>query len=147
MTFSTFNWDIAWHDLAKIGIAYLLALPVGWDREREEQHVGVRTFPIVSISACGYILAIVGHSDVAGPSRVLQGIVTGIGFVGAGAIVRDGMSSVRGTATAASVWNAGAMGASVALERYEIAIALAALNLFTLKALAPIKKKLDKREQ
>jgi putative Mg2+ transporter-C (MgtC) family protein len=69
--------------------------------------------------------------------------VAGIGFVGGGAIVKDGMT-VHGTATAASIWNAGAIGAAVALEKYEIAIVLSALNLFSLRALAPIKKRLDR---
>jgi len=52
---------------------------------------------------------------------------------------------VKGTATAASVWNAGVIGASVAMGRYEMAIALAALNLFTLRALLPVKSWLDRK--
>ena len=60
-------------------------------------------------------------------SRVLQGLITGIGFVGGGAILKEG-ASVRGTATAASIWNAGVIGASVALGHYGIAFLLALLN-------------------
>jgi putative Mg2+ transporter-C (MgtC) family protein len=81
--------------------------------------------------------------DVAAQSRVLQGLITGIGFVGGGAILKEG-ATVKGTATAASVWNAGVIGASVALEHYEIAILLAALNLLTLRALLPLKEWLDR---
>jgi putative Mg2+ transporter-C (MgtC) family protein len=77
-------------------------------------------------------------------SRVLQGLVTGIGFVGGGAILKEGMS-VHGTATAASIWNTGAIGAAVAMGRYEVAVALAILNLFTMEALVPVKKKLDRQ--
>lgn len=77
-------------------------------------------------------------------SRVLQGLITGIGFVGGGAILKEG-ATVRGTATAASIWNAGVIGASVAMERYEIAIILAILNLFTLRALFPLKNWIEKR--
>ena len=71
-------------------------------------------------------------------------LITGIGFVGGGAILKEG-SIVKGTATAASVWNAGVIGASVAMGRYEIAIMLSALNLFTLRALLPLKLWIDKR--
>jgi putative Mg2+ transporter-C (MgtC) family protein len=55
--------------------------------------------------------------------------------------------SVRGTATAASIWNMGAIGSAVALEHYEIAVILAALNLFTMGALAPLKKSLDRNRR
>jgi putative Mg2+ transporter-C (MgtC) family protein len=73
----------------------------------------------------------------------LQGLITGIGFVGGGAILKEG-ATVRGTATAASVWNAGVIGASVAMSHYEIAILLSLLNLFTLRALLPLKQWLDR---
>lgn len=142
MNNSQFDWVVA----AKIAAAYVLTLPVGWDRERQEQHAGVRTFPLVSMASCGYMLAIGAFADNAASSRVLQGLVAGIGFVGGGAIVKDG-SAVRGTATAASIWAAGAIGAAIALGSYEIAVLLALINFFTLIALAPIKKRLDKGEK
>jgi putative Mg2+ transporter-C (MgtC) family protein len=69
-------------------------------------------------------------------------MITGIGFVGGGAILKEG-TTVKKTATAASVWNEGVIGASVAMGRYEIAVLLAALNLFTLRALLPIKLWID----
>jgi putative Mg2+ transporter-C (MgtC) family protein len=134
---------IDWVDAAKVAAAYLLTVPIGLNREREEQHAGVRTFPIVSMASCGYMLIVNSLGDASGSSRVLQGLVAGIGFVGGGAIVKDG-PSVRGTATAASIWTAGAIGAACALAHYEIAVLLAVINLFTLWALAPLKKKLDK---
>jgi putative Mg2+ transporter-C (MgtC) family protein len=60
------------------------------------------------------------------------------------AILKEG-ATVRGTATAASIWNAGVIGASVAMGRIEIAIILAALNLFTLRALLPVKNWIDRK--
>jgi putative Mg2+ transporter-C (MgtC) family protein len=126
-----------WQDLLRIGITFGLMLLIGWDREREAHSAGVRTFPIVGIASCGYLL-ILGGTDLAAQSRVLQGLITGIGFVGGGAILKDG-PNVRGLATAASIWNAGVIGAAVAMNRYGIAVALALLNLFTLRAMLPIK--------
>ena len=96
------------------------------------------------MASCGYLLIMKTGGSSADNSRVLQGLVTGIGFVGGGAILKEGMS-VHGTATAASIWNTGAIGAAVAMGRYEVAVALAILNLFTMEALVPVKKKLDRQ--
>jgi putative Mg2+ transporter-C (MgtC) family protein len=140
---------IDWHFLLgtfeKIGIAYLISLPTGWWLEREGHAVGIRTFPIVAMATCAYLMVIrpvPGADNLAATSRVLQGLVAGIGFVGGGAIVKDGLT-VRGTATAASIWNTGAIGAAVALGNYEVAIVLGVLNVFTLRALVPLKNYLD----
>jgi len=132
-------------DMLKLVIAYALALPVGWHREKEAHSVGVRTFPLVAMASCGYLLmaSAPGHFSIDAHSRVLQGLLAGIGFIGGGAILKA-EGSVHGTATAASIWNTGVVGAAVATDRYWIAIVLAALNLFTLRVLLPIKQKLDR---
>ncbi len=139
------HWQQAWKDFQQIGITYVLTALIGWDREQEAHSAGLRTFPIVGMASCGYLLALGTQPDAAAQSRVLQGLITGIGFVGGGAILKEG-ATVRGMATAASVWNAGVIGASVAMGRYEIAIMLAALNLFTLRALLPLKLWIDRRK-
>lgn len=130
--------------LGKIVLAYLLTLPIGWEREREAHSVGVRTFPIVAMASCGYLL-IVGSMDTAGQSRVLQGLIAGIGFVGGGAILKEG-TTVKGTATAASIWNTGVLGAAVATGHYEVAIILSALNFLTLRVLWRVKQNIDQKE-
>jgi putative Mg2+ transporter-C (MgtC) family protein len=134
-------------DLGHIGkllTAYVLTIPIGWDREQEGHAVGIRTFPLVALASCGYLLAVTNPHDPASTSRVVQGLTTGIGFVGGGAIVRDG-PTVHGTATAASIWMTGAIGAAVALDHWQTAVVMALLSLFTLRALIPIKEKLDKQ--
>jgi putative Mg2+ transporter-C (MgtC) family protein len=142
------GWQEVWKDVQHIAIAYLLTASIGWESEREEHTTGVRTFPVVGIASCGYLLLMGYHPDSAAQSRLLQGLITGIGFIGGGAILKEG-STVRGTATAASVWNAGVIGAAVAMDHYPIAVTLALLNLFTLRALLPLKKWLnrDRRTQ
>jgi len=140
------HWQDALRSVQQIGIAYLLTAVIGWDRENEAHSTGLRTFPIVGMASCGYLLVLGPQPDAAAQSRVLQGLITGIGFVGGGAILKEG-TTVKGTATAASVWNAGVIGASVAMDRYEIAILLAALNLFTLRALLPLKQWIDNRRK
>jgi putative Mg2+ transporter-C (MgtC) family protein len=140
------DWAQVWNVVEKIGLAYLLAVPTGLIREKQEHGIGIRTFPIVAMASCGYLLIFTTGSSsdlLAAQSRVLQGLVAGIGFVGGGAILKEGMS-VHGTATAASIWNTAAIGASVAAGRYEIGVMLAILNLFTMRALVPVKKRLDR---
>jgi len=136
--------QVIWKNLGQVGVTYLLTALIGWEREQEAHSAGLRTFPLVGMASCGYLLILGAHPNSADQSRVLQGLITGIGFVGGGAILKEG-ATVRGTATAASVWNAGVIGASVAMEHYGIAIILALLNLFTLRALLPLKNWIDER--
>jgi putative Mg2+ transporter-C (MgtC) family protein len=139
------NWQDVWRNLEHIAIAYVLTAGIGWESEREEHSAGVRTFPLVGMASCGYMLLLGGQTDLAAQSRLLQGLITGIGFIGGGAILKEG-TTVRGTATAASVWNAGVIGAAVAMNHYGIAVTLALLNLFTLRALLPIKRWLNRKD-
>ena len=131
-------------DVLKLLISYVLALPVGWYREREAHSVGVRTFPVVAVASCGYVLlgAQPGHLSIDAQSRIIQGVVAGIGFIGGGAILKS-QGGVHGVAAAASIWNIGVVGASVAQNRYLLAAMLALLNLITLRYLLPVKARLD----
>src|SRR5437867_4099520 len=107
----------AGRDLLRLGLAYVLALPIGWNREQELHTAGIRTFPIVALGSCSLVLvaqAAPGATS-ADLSRVIQGLVTGIGFVGGGAILRDKATIGGGTATAASIWSIGIASAAVGL--------------------------------
>ena len=125
--------------LAQLAIAYALALPIGWDREQTARSAGLRTFPLVAMASCGFMLT--GIDVMEGDeayARVMYGVITGIGFIGGGAILKTG-ANVAGTATAASLWNTGAIGLAVAWQYYEIAIALSVMNFLTLRILGPAK--------
>lgn len=122
-------------------VAYALALPIGWDQEREALSAGLRTFPLVAGASCGLVLVAVA---LFGPratahARVLEGLITGIGFIGGGAILKGG-DQVRGTATAASVWTTGVVGAAVGFGLYDIAVVLAVLKFLTLRVLRGVKQ-------
>ncbi len=129
------------YDILRLAVAYVLAMPVGWHREKEAHSVGVRTFPLVAMASCGYVL-LARTSDPAAQSRIIQGLVAGMGFIGGGAILKS-EGNVHGTAAAASIWTTGVLGAAVAQERYVVAITIAAINLFTLRVLLPWKQKMD----
>jgi putative Mg2+ transporter-C (MgtC) family protein len=138
------TWQAASSQLLQLGIAYLLALPIGWNREREDRSAGLRTFPIVAVAACGF--AILGSSTPGatsdGYSRILQGLITGIGFIGGGVILHD-KGTATGMATAASIWSIGIVGAAVGFGQYHIAVALTLLDLLTFTFLTPLKRRLD----
>ena len=129
--------------LAALAVAYLLALPIGWNREKQERSAGLRTFPLVAVASCGFIQAaesIVGD-DPEAIARIVEGIITGMGFIGGGAILRM-KESVKGTATAASLWATGAVGTAVGLGSYDVAIVLSVITMITLWVLSPLKSEL-----
>ncbi|MFP4163298.1 MAG: MgtC/SapB family protein [Chitinispirillaceae bacterium] len=135
------NWETTLIHLVHLALAYGLALPIGWEREKDAQSAGLQTFPLVAVAACGYML--IGNSLFSGEepqSRILFGIITGMGFIGGGAILK-GEKTVTGTATAASLWNTGAIGTAVAWQRYDMAILLSTLNFLTLRYFSAVKKK------
>jgi len=114
--------------------AYVLALPLGWEREtRTGAPLGLRTIPLVSVGACAYVLISrylyeQGIYTADGLARTLRALMTGIGFLGGGAIVK-GVRDVRGIATGVAVWNTGAIGASVAHGLYLVALVLSLVNV------------------
>jgi putative Mg2+ transporter-C (MgtC) family protein len=138
-----FDWQVLFDHSLHLLVAYLLALPIGWDREISQRQFGLRTFPLVAVVTCGFML--VGLSVIEsteGQARIIQGIITGIGFIGGGAILKD-QDKVAGTASAASIWNTGAIGLAVAFDRLEIALILSILNFLTLNLFRKIKDKVD----
>jgi putative Mg2+ transporter-C (MgtC) family protein len=116
--------------------ALLLGLVVGYERSYRGRAAGMRTYGFVCMASCALTVitgfpeswfaahAAVNSTD---PARVIQGIVTGIGFLGAGVIMRDGMN-ISGLMTAASIWAVAVIGVMVGLGFYASAIALASLS-------------------
>ena len=135
----TLDWEQVVSHLVLLTIAYLLAVPIGWDREVESRGMGLRTFPLVAVGSCGFLLLsteVLPGSEA--QARVLYGLITGIGFIGGGAILKRD-NRVSGTATAAAIWTTGAIGAAVAYRRYEIALVLSMMTFATLRFMLPLK--------
>jgi putative Mg2+ transporter-C (MgtC) family protein len=133
------DWGMVGNHASYLLAAYVLALPIGWDREQSKRQFGLRTFPLVAVVTCGFMLvgmSVISSTD--GEARIIQGIITGIGFIGGGAIVKD-KDKVAGTASAASIWNTGAIGLAVAFDRIEIAVVLSGLNFFSLFVFGKVK--------
>ena len=134
----------ALHHLLNLAIAYVLAFPIGWEREQAERSAGLRTFPLVAVASCAFVL---GTDNVLGDqpearARIIEGVITGMGFIGGGAILKTG-EAVRGTATAASLWATGAIGVCCAVRTYDVAVILSVITLVTLRILAPLKAEIS----
>ena len=93
---------------ARVVIAFLLGALIGWERERHGISAGIRTYGAISLGACvfGVLSLSVTNAD---QSRIAAQIVTGIGFLGAGTIIRE-REGVKGLTTAASLWVVAAIG-------------------------------------
>jgi putative Mg2+ transporter-C (MgtC) family protein len=135
----SFDWKQTLIDFLRVGMAFALAVPIGWERHKSERNMGLRTFPIVAMAACGFMLIAknVPGANAETQARLIQGLIGGIGFIGGGAILKEG-TNVRGLATAASIWATGAIGAAVAFDREEIAVVLSLIMFVSLRMLTPI---------
>jgi putative Mg2+ transporter-C (MgtC) family protein len=148
VTFVSLGWQETVSLILSVVASFLLALPLGWERKtRSQAYVGLRVFPLVSVSAC--VFGILGQylftgQDSPEQSDVLQGLMTGVGFIGAGAIVKE-RDEAHGLATAAAIWSTGAIGISVSYGYYVLAIALCALSLFILQVSPRIRERLEAR--
>ncbi len=119
--------------LLRLGAAYVLGVPVGWEREIRERTPGFRTFPLVALGSCAFLL--VGErafgDNVDARARVLQALLTGVGFLGGGAILKQG-GHVQGIATSAAVWITAGIGAAVAHGEFLLGFLLSIATTATL---------------
>ena len=130
-----------WDAFLRLLVAGLLGAAIGFERELRDREAGIRTHLLVSlgsalftiVSAYGFHEFLVSGGNVvrADPSRIAAQIVTGIGFLGAGAIIREGLS-VRGLTTAATLWVVAAIGMACGAGYYWPAAAAAVLSVFAL---------------
>lgn len=128
------DWPFFWYQTWHLLLAFGLAAPIGWDREHATRSAGLRTFPLVAVATCGFVLT--GMSLFDGDdarARIIYGTITGLGFLGGGAILKKSDEAVHGMTTAASLWNTGAIGVAVAADQIAIAILLAVLNFMLLR--------------
>jgi putative Mg2+ transporter-C (MgtC) family protein len=129
--------------MGKLAAAFVFALPAGLIGERETHSAGLRTFPLVAMASCGYLLLAQpeGHPSADVQSRIVQGLLAGIGFIGGGAIFKTD-SHVHGVATAAGIFSTGVVGAAIAEDRWFMATVLALMTYLALRYLMPLKAKL-----
>jgi putative Mg2+ transporter-C (MgtC) family protein len=143
-----------WHVLLRLCVAAGLGAVVGFEREIRDREAGIRTHLLVSlgsglftiVSAYGFHEFLTAGSNVirADPTRIAAQIVTGIGFLGAGAIIREGLS-VRGLTTAGSLWVVAAIGMASGAGYYWAAVVTTLLTIFALGPLRVLSHKVIER--
>jgi putative Mg2+ transporter-C (MgtC) family protein len=128
--------------------AVLLDSIIGYERERAGKAAGLRTHILVTLGTCVFVVACSGYgmsSD--GLSRVIQGIVTGIGFLGAGTILKlNEERDIQGLTTAAGVWMTAAIGVTVGLGELGLALLGAILTVIVLTALGQVDYNAEKKQ-
>ena len=135
------------HHVFQLVLALLLGGLVGAEREIHGRWAGLRTHMLVSLGCA--MFAILGSETSDGSTavtRVIQGIATGVGFLGAGTILKNtDRAEVRGLTTASSIWLAAALGTAVGVEAYVLAIAAAIATLVVLAVLKPVELKVTEK--
>jgi putative Mg2+ transporter-C (MgtC) family protein len=125
----------------RLALALLLVLPLGWEREQRSRSAGLRTYPLLSVCVCAFL--ILAQRAAGGPSEqadVFHGVLSGIGFVGSGAIVKS-PEQARGLNTAVSLWVTGAIGAGVAYGRPLLSAALSLMSVLALWAPSLVRRR------
>jgi putative Mg2+ transporter-C (MgtC) family protein len=135
------------HVLIRMIAATLLGAVVGLQREKAGKPAGLRTHVLVSLGTAVFVLACSGVGmSLDGLSRVIQGIVTGIGFIGAGSILKlSEERDIQGLTTAAGVWMTAAIGVAVGLGTLGVAMLSTLFTLIILALAGPLEDRAEKR--
>jgi len=131
----------------RLGISFVIGALIGLERERHQRPAGLRTHILVTLaSALFAMVSIVAAGQAHDPGRIAAQVVTGIGFLGAGTIMRHG-STVKGLTTAASLWTAAALGLAVGFGWHIPALMAAVLAVVTLTAVKHLEEALARRAE
>ncbi len=130
----------------RLVVAALLGAAVGIQREHTHKPAGLRTHMLVSLGAALFVLVPLESGMAMGDiSRVIQGLATGIGFLGGGAILKlEGEQQIHGLTTAAGIWLTAALGLAAGMGRLAVASIGVVLTLIILTAIAKIEQRLRK---
>lgn len=134
-----FDWDLVMPLLA----AAFFSGVVGFEREIRRKPAGLRTNILIGVGAALFTALAMTLPDQNASSRIIQGIITGVGFIGAGVLIR-GSGGVQGTTTAATIWLVTGIGVACGMGLYRMACAVTTLALIVLWGLSPLDKRLHK---
>jgi putative Mg2+ transporter-C (MgtC) family protein len=135
-----------WEICFRLGLALVFGGLIGWEREVKHKPAGLKTHILVALGACTFALITLSFYDAlspkgsADPIRTIDGIIGGIGFMGAGAILQS-KGSVKGITTAATIWMAGALGLAAGTGFYLIGGISMGIALIVLVGIGILEKK------
>ena len=134
-----------WEAFLRLALAAALGGAIGLEREFRHKPAGLRTNMLIALgSALFSILSVEVGAGAGSPDRIAAQVVTGIGFLGAGAILRSG-ENVHGLTTAATIWVNAAIGMAAGLGSYTVAAVAAAITLGVLALMPVMEKMVDRR--
>ncbi len=124
-----------WEMVLRLLLATALGTGIGYHRERAGKAAGLRTHACIALGAALFTIASFSFGDHADPSRVAAGVVAGVGFIGAGAILRGmrGDGGIAGLTTAACIWVTAAIGLAAGAGLYLIAAVTALITVIVLR--------------
>jgi putative Mg2+ transporter-C (MgtC) family protein len=144
---AVFNWDFFTDDIGRLGLAAVIGGALGCERQLHGHWAGLRTHMMVAVGAAVFVVAgtrLAGNQP-ADVSRIVQGIASGIGFLGAGTILKLGeKQEIKGLTTASSIWLAAGLGIAAGLAEYTLAAAATCVSLTVLICLHPLDQLLNK---
>lgn len=137
-----------WENIIRLILSAVLAALIGYDREKQNKAAGIRTNVIVSVISCVIMILSVEVAKTAGqkyglegdPARLAAQVVSGIGFLGAGTIIKQ-EDKVEGLTTAASLWGVAGLGLAVGYGLYDISVAAAVIIFISLRIAPTVKKR------
>lgn len=128
-------------------VAALAGGLIGMEREYRDKSAGFRTMVLIAVGACLYtLMSLKLGGKEAESTRIAAAIVTGVGFLGAGVILKDG-ATVRGLTTAAAIWLVASLGMAAGAKSYELVAGVTTLSLVVLWLMPPLERLLDKMHE
>lgn len=138
-----FDYEFVYDNSIKLLVSLVLGALIGAEREYKGRNIGFRTIILITLGSTLFTILsfILGSNN--DPARIASNIVTGVGFLGAGAIFRDG-ATVRGVTTASIIWISAAIGMACGIAQYEFAVMVTATVLLILLGFAGVQKFIDR---
>jgi putative Mg2+ transporter-C (MgtC) family protein len=132
------NISIYFEEAAQVSVAFVIGAIIGLEREFRSKPAGFRTMILICVGSCLYTIL---SKEIGGtsPDRIASNIVTGIGFIGAGVIFKEGIT-VNGLTTAALIWVTAALGMAIGYHNYPLAILVSAMVVIALFVLEPVQR-------
>ncbi|MFN6963736.1 MAG: MgtC/SapB family protein [Pyrinomonadaceae bacterium] len=132
--------------IIRLSAAAILGMTIGIERQRAGKAAGIRTHMLVTVGTAAFVLACIHHNMTSdGLSRVIQGIVTGIGFIGAGTIIKlDSAADVKGLTTSAGIWISAAIGVTIGMGLLGLAAMVTAATIVILSVTVAVDNWINK---